>query len=158
MTTSHADSSSSLTPSQQLHTFLNELPSPFREQLLYRLYAFFWDEIFSVSEHSTPKLTLELVVLHPSDYFAFQRAILIIGALDYLFSQKTPWPTLVEDYLAIKMAGMTCGAFNPVRDEPYLEAREKWKKLRSKLSYFLLRKIDEKVSLSYRPDQLAPDP
>jgi hypothetical protein len=76
MTTSHADSSSSLTPSQRLHKFLNELPSPFREQLLYRLYAFFWDEVFSVSEHSSPMSTLELVVLPPPDYLAFQRAIL----------------------------------------------------------------------------------
>jgi hypothetical protein len=57
----------------------------------------------------------------------------------------------------MKMAGMTCSAFRPISSELYLEAREKWKKLRSKLSYFLLRKIDEKVSLSYRPDQLAPD-
>ena len=29
------------TPAQQLHDFLNGLPPPFREQLLYRLYAFF---------------------------------------------------------------------------------------------------------------------
>ncbi len=34
---------SSLKPAQQLYAFLNELPSPFREQLLYRLYVFFGD-------------------------------------------------------------------------------------------------------------------
>jgi hypothetical protein len=46
MTTSSVNSPSWLNPAQQLLEFLNALPSPFREQLLYRLYGFFYDEIY----------------------------------------------------------------------------------------------------------------
>ena len=94
--------------------------------------------------------TLATIILPSSDYWNFQRAILIIGALDYFFSQEAPWPTLVEAYASIELAGLTCSAFRPVNDEAYLAAREKWNKLRSKLSHFLLREVDEKISLSYQ--------
>jgi hypothetical protein len=148
MTTSSVNSSSWLNPAQQLLEFLNALPSPFREQLLYRLYGFFYDEIYHCFLcGDDPDETLSMIVTPYSDYLNFQRAILIIGALDYLFSQKSPWPRIVEAYPEIELEGMK-GAFFPVRDEPYLEARQKWKKLRSKLSYFILRRIDEKVSLA----------
>ena len=66
------------------------------------------------------------------------------------FLKELPRPTLVEDYPSMYVAGMTCGAFNPLGDEPYLEARQKRNKLRSKLFYFILRKIDEKVSHLYQ--------
>ena len=154
-----SDAASKSTPAQQIHDFLKGLPSPFKEQLLYRLYAFFeGDVITAYAIEMEPEKALEFIVFQSEDYWAFQRAIVLIGALDYLFSQKEPWPTLVEAYPSIELAGLTCSAFRLVSDAPYLDAREKWKKLRSKLSYFLLRKIDEKVSKSYQQEQgqLAP--
>jgi hypothetical protein len=45
MTTGESNSSSSPSQAKLIHTFLKELPSPFREQLLVRLYGFFEGEI-----------------------------------------------------------------------------------------------------------------
>jgi hypothetical protein len=113
MTTSSVNSPSWLNPAQQLLEFLNALPSPFREQLLYRLYGFFYDEIYQCFLcGDDPDETLSMIVTPYSDYLNFQRAILIIGALDYLFSQKSPWPRIVEAYPEIELEGMK-GAYFP---------------------------------------------
>jgi hypothetical protein len=141
-------SSWSPSPATEIHTFLDKLPSPFREQLLVRLYGFFEAEVEHYNEQgmSPPVILLRLVTSVGDEDYDFQRAILLIGALGYIFSQKKPWPPRIADEL-MEAAGMPpAQAAYPIRDQPYLEAREKWKKLRSKLSYFLLRKLDEKLS------------
>jgi hypothetical protein len=144
---------SSQNPGDEIYAFLEELPSPFREQLLVRLYGFFEKEVehYHDEESSPPVVLLKLVGCIGDEDHDFQRAILLIGALDYVFSQKTPWPPRIADELT-KAAGMSpAGAANPIRDQPYLDAREKWKKLRSKFTYSRLRKIDEKLSQSHQP-------
>jgi hypothetical protein len=122
--------------------FLKELPLPFREQLFVRLFAFFEGEIAILFADLPPDEILE-VVIEPAGYYRkFQRAILLVGALDWIFSEKVPWPSHVEDEL-MKFAGMNpMKAAYPIRDEPYLEARAKWKKLRSKYSDTALRKLE----------------
>ena len=156
MTIGYLDSSSSLTPAQRVHKFLKELPSPFREQLLYRLYAFFESDVITAyALEMEPEEALELIAIQSNDYWSFQRAVVLIGALDYLFSQKAPWPSLVESAAAYELSGLKLGAFFPVRDEPYLQARAAWKMFRSKLSYFILRKIEKKVSIEYQQQENA---
>ena len=71
------------------------------------------------------------------------------------FLKELPRPTLVEDYPSMYVAGMTCGAFNPLGDDLILR-RVKRDKLRSKLFYFILRKIDEKVSHLYQLENKDP--
>ena len=78
----------SSSPAQDLRKFLNELPSPFRQQLLFRLYMFFQDEVELCADQS-PDEVFELIL--ESKKFLFHRTILVIGALDYVFSQKVPW-------------------------------------------------------------------
>lgn len=149
-----SDAPTKSTPSHQIHAFLKGLPSPFKEQLLHRLYAFFeGDVITAYAIEMEPENALEFIVFQSEEYQAFQRAVIVIGALDYLFSQKEPWSTLVEGHASIEISGLTCSAFRPISDVSYLEARAQWKKIRSKLSYFLLRKLDEKVSKSYQQEQ-----
>jgi hypothetical protein len=151
MMTSESDSLlSQLHPAEHLYGFLNKQPSPFREQLLYRLYTFFEKEIFSLSADSQPDNAFAKILYRSIAYMNLQRGILIIGALDYLFSQKAPWTSEVEDHLLMKAAGMTLGAFHPVREEPYVQARQEWKKFRSLFSYSLLRKIDQKLAKEWQ--------
>ena len=130
-------------PTADLHQFLKELPPPFREQLLVRLFAFFKVEIAFFYADLPPDEILEVVV-EPPYYEKFQRAILLVGALDYIFSEEVPWPPDQVDEELMTAAGMhPMKATYPIRDEPYLEARAKWKTLRSKYSDSALRKLEQ---------------
>jgi hypothetical protein len=150
-------SSWSQSPAGQIYAFLNELPPPFREQLLVRLYGFFEKEIKHQIENYHEKgvsptvLLVALVSFIGDENYAFQRAILLIGALDYMFSQEKPWPPRITEELMEAAGMLPAEAEYPIRDQPYLEARETWNKLRSKLSYSRLRKLDEKLSQSHQP-------
>jgi hypothetical protein len=123
--------------------FLKELPPPFREQLLVRLFAFFKVEIAFFYADLPPDEILEVVGEPPGYYEKFQRAVLLVGALDYIFSEDVPWPPHVDEEL-MTAAGMDPNqSTNPIRHEPYLEARAKWKKLRSVYSDTALRKLEQ---------------
>ena len=84
--------------------------------------------------------TLATIILPSSDYWNFQRAILIIGALDYFFSQEAPWPTLVEAYASIELAGLTCWLFVPLIMRLILRRVKSGTSY--ELSHFLLREME----------------
>jgi hypothetical protein len=149
----------SLSPSADLLQFLGHLPSPFRQQLLVRLYMFFLDDV-DIFADEPPDDVFEMIV---EPHAAFQRAILIIGALDYIFSPKVPWSsghfeelmkaTSNPNYLTAISQKLTKAAMmnpgetaNPVRDKPYLAARRKWRKVRSNWSNSTLHDFEQNLA------------
>jgi hypothetical protein len=150
-------------PTADLCQFLDELPLPFREQLLIRLYMFFLDDVEAYASEP-PDDVLELVIA-PSTA-GFKRAILIIGALDYIFSQKVPWSSQLPEQVVkaaalhpnlaahltkqlMKVSEMHKGkTVNPVREKPYQAARSKWKKLRSNWSNSTLHEFEQGLAAS----------